>query len=321
MKVYWKSVAAGEEITLGGNHAGGDTGARSNYLVVVQSFPVEIVSVSSAESYALSRAEKGVKAYIDRGYEIIGLTPELNGGVLVQTANDDKSLATEDHLTLRLLKGATVYVCYDKRGTILPPWLQGWTVSDESISTTDILGSPMKVYRKSVAADEEITLGGNHAGGDTGARSNYLVVVQPFPVEIMNVSTGRPYTMTAADIGVSAYSDRGYTVTGITAELSGGVLVQTANDDKSVTAEDHLALHFSKAATVYVCCDKRVITLPPWLQSWTPAGESISTTDSSASPMKVYRKSVAADDEIILGGNHAGGDTGARSNYFVIVQP
>jgi hypothetical protein len=35
--------------------------------------------------------------------------------------------------------------------------------------------------------------------------------------------------------------------------------------------------------------------------------------------MKVYRKSVAADDEIILGGNHAGGDTGAKSNYLVIV--
>jgi hypothetical protein len=319
MRVYWKSVAAGEEITLGGNHAGGDTGARSNYLVVVQPFPVEIVSVSSAEAYALSRAEKGVKAYIDRGYAITGLSPELNGGVLVQTANDDKSLAAKDHLTLRLLKAATVYVCYDKRARTLPGWLQSWTSAGESMSTADTSASPMKVYRKSVAADDEIILGGNHAGGDTGAKSNYLVVVQPFPVEILNVSTGEPYALTTAEKGAKTYIDRSYAITKIAPELSGGVLVQTANDDKSVTAEDHLALHFSKPATVYVCCDKRGITLPPWLQSWTPAGESISTTDSSASPMKVYRKSVAADDEIILGGNHAGGDTGAKSNYLVIV--
>jgi hypothetical protein len=319
MKVYWKSVTAGEEITLGGNHAGGDTGARSNYLVVVQPFPVEIVSVSSAEPYALSRAEKGVKAYIDRGYAITGLTPELNGGVLVQTANDDKSLAAEGHLTLRFSKPATVYVCYDKRAGTLPVWLQRWTPAGESISTTDISASPMKVYRKSVAADDEIILGGNHAGGDTGAKSNYLVVVQPFPVEILNVSTGEPYALTTAEKGAKPYIDRNYAITAIAPELSGGVLVQTANDDKSLAAEDHITLRLLKAATVYVCYDKRGTTMPPWLRSWTPAGESISTTDSPSSPMKVYRKSAAADDEVTLGGNHAGGDTGAKSNYLVVV--
>jgi hypothetical protein len=36
MKVYYKSVAAGEEITLGGNNAGNHSSARSNYFVIVQ---------------------------------------------------------------------------------------------------------------------------------------------------------------------------------------------------------------------------------------------------------------------------------------------
>ena len=319
MKVYRKSVSSDEEIILGGNHAGGDTGARSNYLVVVQPFPVEILNVSTGEPYALTQAEKGAKAYIDRNYTITTISSRLNGGVLVQTANDDKSVVAKDHLTLLFSKPAMVYVCYDKRSTTLPPWLQSWKAANESISTTDTLGSPMKVYWKSVAAEEKITLGGNHAGGDTGAKSNYLVVVQPFPVEIMSVSTGRPCTLTAAEIGVRAYSDRGYTVTGITAGLNGGVLVQTANDDKSVAAEDHLTLRLLKDAAIYVCYDKRAATLPLWLQSWTPTGESISTTDSPSSPMKVYRKSAAADDEITLGGNHAGDDTGAKSNYLVVV--
>ena len=321
MKVYWKSVAAGEVITLGGNHAGGDTGARSNYLVVVQPFPVEIMNVSTGEPYALTQAEKGAKAYIDRNFTITRISSRLNGGVLVQTANDDKSVVAEDHLTLRFSKAALVYVGYDKRGSKLPDWLLNWTPTGESISTTDSPSSPMKVYRKSVAAGETITLGGNHAGGDTGARSNYLVVVQPFPVEILNVSTGEPYALSKAETGIKVYIDRSYTITSITSGLNGGALVQTANDDKSVAAEDHLTLRFSKTALVYVCYDNRAATLPPWLKSWTPTGESISTTDSPSSPMKVYRKSVAAGETITLGGNHAGGDTGARSNYLVIVQP
>jgi hypothetical protein len=324
MKVYWKSVAAGEEITLGGNHAGGDTGARSNYLVVVQPFPVEVLNVSTGEPYALSKAEPGVKVFIDRSYTITGITSGLNGGALVQTANDDKWVTAEEHLTLRFSKAALVYVCYDKRGSRLPAWLRNWTPTGESISTTDSPASPMQVYWKSVAAEGEITLGGNHAGGDTGARSSYLVIVQPFPVKIMHVASGKPYALSKAETGAKVYIDRDYTITGITPGLNKGVLVQTANDDKTTYSELGVTMILSvlQDATVYVCLDQRLAGDPPdWLRNWTPAGESISTTDSPASPMKVYFKNAAAYEEITFYYNLYGSYTGPRSNYFVIVQP
>ena len=99
--------------------------------------------------------------------------------MLVQTANDDKKVTTSSHLVLKVLKAATVYVCYDKRGTKLPSWLStGWTATTESFGTTDNPASPMKVYKKTVTAGTQLTLGGNLTGGASGAESNYLVVVK-----------------------------------------------------------------------------------------------------------------------------------------------
>jgi hypothetical protein len=91
---------------------------------------------------------------------------------------DDKYITSGDHLTLHLGQDADVYVCYDKRGTP-PSWLDGtWTLTAEAVSTTDGASSPMQVFAKAVPAGY-LSLGGNHAGGDTGARANYFLVVQP----------------------------------------------------------------------------------------------------------------------------------------------
>jgi hypothetical protein len=141
------------------------------------------------------------------------------------------------------------------------------------------------------------------------------------PVEIKSVSTGKKYALAEAKLGAKAYIDRSYTVNKLGANLSGGTLVQTANDDKKVTTANHLVLKLNQAATVYVCYDKRVKTLPSWLKTgWTLTTESFGTTDSPASPMKVYKKTVAAGAQLTLGGNLGGGASGAQSNYLVVVK-
>ncbi len=286
---------------------------------------IEIVSVSTGKPYALTEAKSGAKAYIDRTYTVNGISAGLNNGVLVQTANDDKAVSAAAHLKIKALKDAVLYVAYDKRASKLPTWLAGWSATAESLSTTDKDASPLKVYKKTLTAGSEITLGGNLNGGDTGARSNYLVVAKPYAasvVEIESVSTGKPYATTEAKTGVRAYIDRDYTVNGISTGLSGGVLVQTANDDKKVNVANHLVLKVNKAATVYVAYDKRASKLPTWLGTgWVSAGESLSTTDTAAAPLKVYKKTVAAGAKLTLGGNLQGGDTGARSHYLVVVKP
>jgi hypothetical protein len=286
---------------------------------------VQIVSVSTGKKYALSEAKSGAQAYIDRNYTVNAVSAGLAGGVLVQTANDDKAVSTATHLKLKAHKDALLYVAYDRRAGSLPTWLASWTPTAESLSTTDSGASPLKVYKKAVSAGAEITLGGNLNGGDTGARSNYLVVAKPYAVSVVDiesVSTGKPYATVEAKAGARAHIDREYTVNGISAGLSGGVLVQTANDDKGVNAANHLVILVNKAAAVYVAYDNRAGSRPTWLNTdWAATGESLSTTDHPASPLKVYMKTVAAGTRLTLGGNLQGGDTGARSNYLLVVKP
>jgi hypothetical protein len=114
--------------------------------------------------------------YIDRTYTITALPAALDGGVLVRTANDDKGVTNSSHLTLQLGQAATVYVVYDKTGT-LPAWLAGWTLRGDTVTTTDAGPSPMRVYQKSAAAGS-LVLGGNLQSPASGSLDDYFVVVQ-----------------------------------------------------------------------------------------------------------------------------------------------
>jgi hypothetical protein len=147
--------------------------------VTVDIAEIRIVWVSTGRPYSLGTAERGALYYIDRKYTIEDLTSNLDGQVLVRTANNDKYVTADQHLTLAVGREVTLSVCYDKRMTVLPSWLddEEWKLTGETMIVKDKAASPMLVYEKTVAAGE-ITLGGNRAGGAQGARSNYVVVVR-----------------------------------------------------------------------------------------------------------------------------------------------
>jgi PKD repeat protein len=154
--------------------------AAATVTVSVSGSLVEIVSVSTGKPYSLATAEAGALYYIDRSYTVKELSANLDGMVLVRTANNDKRVKTEQHLTLRLGQTATLSVCYDKRADLVPDWLMDgtWVLTSESMSVTDKQASPLQVYERTVAAGE-VTLGGNLAAGAVGTKSNYVVVVRP----------------------------------------------------------------------------------------------------------------------------------------------
>ena len=77
------------------------------------------MAVSTGKAYSLATAEEGALPYIDRTYEITGVSEGLDGGVLVRTANDDKYGQAEDHLRLHLNAEGIVYVGYDKRSVTI----------------------------------------------------------------------------------------------------------------------------------------------------------------------------------------------------------
>ena len=91
------------------------------------------------------------------------------------TENADKSNTQDNFLSFTVDRSVDVYVAYDPRATILPDWLNGFVYAG-TLGVSDPGTSFLDLYR----ADEMngiIDLGGNLAGGASGALSNYIVIV------------------------------------------------------------------------------------------------------------------------------------------------
>jgi PKD repeat protein len=177
--------------------------------VTVEMAEIRIVSVSTGKPYSLGTAEVDALYYIDRKYAIRAVGSSLDGQVLVRTANNDKYVRTEDHLVLSVGRDVTLSVCYDKRATVLPAWLDDgyWTLTGETFAVKDKAASPMLVYEKTFAAGQ-IILGGNRAGGAQGSRSNYVVVARVPGTVGLNAA---PLQFTAGPLGTDEWVNDGDT--------------------------------------------------------------------------------------------------------------
>ena len=147
---------------------------------------VTLEAVATGKAYTFATAQVGTPLYIDRTHAITGLSSRLQGGVLVQAANDDKLYTGTEQMRLRLNSAATVYVAMDRRNTVLPAWLADgtWALTDENFatndpsSTTSTPSTPMRVYVKSVPSGTALSLGGGMAAPAQGTNAQYAVVVQ-----------------------------------------------------------------------------------------------------------------------------------------------
>ncbi|MDQ3623260.1 MAG: Ig-like domain-containing protein, partial [Verrucomicrobiota bacterium] len=174
-----------------------------------------IDAVWTGKDLALGVAQVGAQYYVDRSYTITSLDGALAGGVLVRTANDDSEFDGSPYLILTTSKTATVYVCYDNRGTTLPGWLRDgtWTATSLTFAGSDAAAAPMRVYSKVVPAGQ-FTLGGNLDDG-AGAGSMYAVVVKeggagpnsPPTVEINSPAEGAVFSSRASATVIASASD------------------------------------------------------------------------------------------------------------------
>jgi hypothetical protein len=94
-------------------------------------------------------------------------------------------------------------------------------------------------------------------------------------VTIDFISTGKHYTLANAQVGTRAYIDRTYTLTGLSANLTGNRLIQVSNGDKTVTSSTYLQLTLDRAGSVYVCCSSLSAQLPAWPYdgTWVPTSD------------------------------------------------
>jgi hypothetical protein len=120
--------------------------------------------------------------YTDRGYEFTRLPDRLRGLATILLPNAEKDWATEAYLEFAVNRPVDLFIGYDSRafegGTRLPTWMRDYRDTGMRIFSRTAGDSTFHVYRKTHPAGR-IALGGNHAGGDTGARENYLVIVAP----------------------------------------------------------------------------------------------------------------------------------------------
>lgn len=125
-------------------------------------------------------AREGASCYLDREYRIVSLPPDLTGGDLLRTANDDDYSTREDHLALELAADSTVYVCYWAEAREIPGWLkqERWKRMDSQAGVE--LSGERKAYNVFAAAVPKgrLVLGGNERER-TGATNMYFVVIKP----------------------------------------------------------------------------------------------------------------------------------------------
>lgn len=125
-------------------------------------------------------AREGARCYLDRDFRIVSLPPELVGGDLVRTANEEDGSTERNHIAIELSAPATVYVCYWAEAHDLPEWLKepGWRRMQEK-ARVEILGD-RKAYNvfARTAPEGRLDLGGNERGR-TGAASMYFAVIGP----------------------------------------------------------------------------------------------------------------------------------------------
>lgn len=256
-----------------------------------------ILAVSDNGSPSLTRYRRLVVTVA--GSTPVNQPPTVNAG-----SDQSHSVASGSSSTFTLNGTAN-----DPDGSIASwQWRLGSTVVGSSASLTQTRGVGTWTYT--------LTVTDNH-----GASATDTVVVT-----ISGTSTGgsvisglsSTFQRTTLAVGSLLFTDRTYTITSVPTTHLGAEQIRTPNGGKSSTlASGYLVFQVTTAATVHVAYDQRAVNLPPWLSGFTATGETIGTNDTG---FRLYRRSYAAGASVNLGGNLAGGASGAGSNYWVIVR-
>ncbi len=138
----------------------------------------DLVTALNPNNYEVAALSNNQYYYIDREKTITSMPSQLQNLTWIKTANTDKGATANSFITLSISKPANVFICYDNRGTSQPPdWLKNFTRQSYSLGVDDEAVT-MSVWMKHFSAGP-VALGGNLASGASGAKSNYIVAIQP----------------------------------------------------------------------------------------------------------------------------------------------
>ncbi len=122
--------------------------------------------------------EVGDAYYVDRSFVLTAIPSLLNGGIWLQTANNDAGSTAANYVSFEVDRPVTVYIAYDAGATARPNWMSAYTDTGQTLGTDDPLSPSLQLYSLAYNAGT-ITLGGNSATGASGADSHYVAIVVP----------------------------------------------------------------------------------------------------------------------------------------------
>ncbi len=155
---------------------------------------------------------------------------------------------------------------------------------------------------------------------DNTTTTTVTVEVEPLGLEITNmqVQSGEAYVVFPDGLLPNSlpYIDRTYLFTTIPAPLTSTTYIQTANNDKNSTGSTLVSFDVNQPVTVYVSHDDRISPKPAWLNSFTPTGGTLITSDTD---FDLYSQTFPAGT-INLGGNRESGKGGSMYSVAVVTE-
>jgi len=144
----------------------------------------------------------------------------------------------------------------------------------------------------------------------SGAQFSYTFI-QSLRISHLSQSAYKVKTAVTND---SVFIDRAYMIQALPDMLLNQLRIVTANNDKGNTSDPFFSFTVNQYVNVYVAYDRRLTSLPTWLQSWTATAAVVKTSDSE---YLCYRKNFQPG-VVSLGGNNG---VGSCSMYLVFVEP
>jgi hypothetical protein len=270
---------------------------------------------TSFRKYAIDFINDVVLPYTDREHSLIGDLPfEINGGLILQTPNDDRHQIVNELASFKAEEDLVFYVAYKDEGAELPNFLAGYTDCESSVTLKYSWGGTciLKLFKKYFQAGEIINLGGNK-----GAEVNYFGFVKKSPIGNFQTTSFRKYAIDFINDVVLPYTDREHSLIGdLPFEINGGLILQTPNDDRHQIVNELASFKAEEDLVFYVAYKDEGAELPNFLAGYTDCESSVTLKYSWGGTciLKLFKKYFQAGEIINLGGNK-----GAEVNYFGFV--
>ena len=155
----------------------------------VPTIPMDVANIKTTndQPYKATTIAIGSRAYGNRQYRWQSLPSEVIGHTIIESLNGDSDVGStgDSFLSFELDSDADVYVAHDERITEKPKWLKEFDATSLRARTRD---TSYQLFAKRFTPGK-VRLGGNTLDGVTKARSQYVTIIKPAPLQPRDVAT------------------------------------------------------------------------------------------------------------------------------------